>query len=77
VPASHQDAGTGFAFSASSLAAAYFGTLPSIPSTYQLSELKVAPGMIALPATISFPVLSLIGPAKGFSVPAAIAAFFA
>src|ERR1700739_3928355 len=53
----------------------YLGTPPSMPSTYQLSELKVAAG-IALPAaTISLPVLSLSGPANGLSSPEISLAF--
>src|ERR1700677_4072481 len=76
MPASrHRNAGTAFAFPAADSAAAYLGMLPSIPSTYILSESKVACAMVAPAATSSFPVLSLIGPANGFSVPATIAAF--
>src|ERR1700730_5921597 len=55
---------------------AHLGMLPSMPSTNQLSELAVASAIVAPAATISFPVLSLIGPANGFSSPETIFAFF-
>ena len=57
---------------------AYLGTLPSMPWTYQFTELKAGSlSVIAEPAaTFIAPVLSSTGPAKGMSAPEVSAAFF-